>query len=181
MIITMLAVISKDGYITHNDDSDYAKWTSKSDQVFYLQSLRRFGLQFMGRKTYQSVKNRLRFDGQRLRVVFTSHPDRYVAVPHELDFITQTPRQAIDSYSNLGYNTAALVGGSDLYSQFLRAGLIDELLLTIEPIELGTGLPLFDTALPNALSHFELVSERPLGDSSSNGQTVVRHYRKKSS
>jgi dihydrofolate reductase len=40
------------------------------------------------------------------------------------------------------------VGGGNVASQFADAGLLDELLVTVVPVVLGTGKPLFDRRLP---------------------------------
>lgn len=36
-----------------------------------------------------------------------------------------------------------LVGGGDLFRSFLKEGLVDEIILTVAPTILGTGIPLF--------------------------------------
>jgi dihydrofolate reductase len=41
-----------------------------------------------------------------------------------------------------------IVGGGNVASQFADAGLIDEVLVTVVPVVLGEGKPLFDRALP---------------------------------
>ena len=41
-----------------------------------------------------------------------------------------------------------IVGGGNVASQFADAGLLDELLLTVVPVVLGSGKPLFDGRLP---------------------------------
>ena len=41
-----------------------------------------------------------------------------------------------------------IVGGGNVASQFADAGLLDELLLTVVPVVLGAGKPLFDRRLP---------------------------------
>jgi dihydrofolate reductase len=41
-----------------------------------------------------------------------------------------------------------VVGGGNVASQFADAGLLDELLVTVVPVVLGTGKPLFDRRLP---------------------------------
>jgi len=41
-----------------------------------------------------------------------------------------------------------VVGGGDVASQFADAGLLDELLVTVVPVVLGEGKPLFDRRLP---------------------------------
>lgn len=41
-----------------------------------------------------------------------------------------------------------IVGGGNVASQFADAGLLDELLVTVVPVVLGAGKPLFDRRLP---------------------------------
>ena len=41
-----------------------------------------------------------------------------------------------------------IVGGGNVASQFAHAGLLDEVLLTVVPVVLGEGKPLFDRPLP---------------------------------
>ena len=41
-----------------------------------------------------------------------------------------------------------VVGGGDVASQYAAAGLLDEVLLTVVPVVLGSGKPLFDERLP---------------------------------
>jgi dihydrofolate reductase len=41
-----------------------------------------------------------------------------------------------------------VVGGGNVASQFADAGLLDELHLTVVPVVLGAGKPLFDRPLP---------------------------------
>ena len=44
-----------------------------------------------------------------------------------------------------------VVGGGDLLSQFVDAGLVHELRLTVVPVVLGAGIPLFPRAVRGAL------------------------------
>lgn len=44
-----------------------------------------------------------------------------------------------------------VIGGGDVASQFAAAGLIDDLLLTVVPVILGEGKPLFGDRLPETL------------------------------
>jgi dihydrofolate reductase len=41
-----------------------------------------------------------------------------------------------------------VVGGGNVASQFAAAGLLDEILVTVVPVVLGSGKPLFDNRLP---------------------------------
>ena len=168
-------VISKDGYLTNGNDPDATKWASHEDQVFYLNSLKDFKLQLMGSGTYEAVKNNIKLDKNRLRVVFTKDPGHYKNVPEKLIFTDQSPQQVIVDYEKLGFKKAALVGGSLLYSSFLELSLIHDIYLDIEPLIFGSGKPLFINASVKDLTTkygYTLEYEKPLNDRG----TLQRHY-----
>jgi dihydrofolate reductase len=52
-----------------------------------------------------------------------------------------------------------IVGGGDVASQFAEAGLLDEVSLTVVPVVLGSGKPLFSRALPGGA--MQLVEAHP--------------------
>jgi dihydrofolate reductase len=52
-----------------------------------------------------------------------------------------------------------VVGGGNVASQFADAGLLDELIVTVVPVVLGTGKPLFDRNLPGGA--MQLAGARP--------------------
>lgn len=145
---------------------------SKEDQNFYLSKLREFKLQFMGSSTYDSVKNRLRPAPNKLHVVFTTHPERYLNEDNGVVFTNLSPVAAIERYSALGYSTAALVGGAQLYLAFLKAELINEFFITIEPVEFSSGTLLFGTASLDALKNYTVLSEAILN---SQGTKLIRY------
>jgi dihydrofolate reductase len=61
-----------------------------------------------------------------------------------------------------------VVGGGNVASQFADAGLLDELHLTVVPVVLGQGKPLFDRGLPRPL---QLTGTRTFA----NGMTELRY------
>jgi dihydrofolate reductase len=60
--------------------------------------------------------------------------------------------QVADLYDEMvaaaGERTLWVVGGGNVASQFAEAGLLDEVLVTVVPVVLGEGKPLFDRRLP---------------------------------
>lgn len=65
---------------------------------------------------------------------------------------------------SLGINTLLLEGGPDLASAFLKADLIDDLLMFVAPKIMGTGRPTLWTKLEGLLDVQELTSEQLGGD-----------------
>jgi riboflavin biosynthesis pyrimidine reductase/predicted DsbA family dithiol-disulfide isomerase len=82
----------------------------------------------------------------------------------------------LERLRGLGIQRLLVTGGSDLNGQLLRAGLVDELFLTVAPkIKLGDDVPTYagGEALPrHALLNFHLVEHHAVGDE------VFLRYRK---
>jgi dihydrofolate reductase len=70
--------------------------------------------------------------------------------------------------ASAGEKNLWIVGGGPVASQFADAGLLDEVLLTVVPVVLGAGKPLFDRGLPKPL---QLTGTRPFG----NGMVELRY------
>ena len=134
-------VASLNGRITKGKNSDIYRWTSVADQKFFFDLIHKSALIVMGRSTYEAVRSRLKLSSERLRVVLTREPKRYAkfAKPGILEFSSENPKQLIKSLAKRGYKELLLVGGGEVNAAFLEAGLVDEILLTIEPVIFGTG------------------------------------------
>jgi dihydrofolate reductase len=67
--------------------------------------------------------------------------------------IVQTPIADLHAEMSEAAGGANLwvVGGGNVASQFAAAGLLDELLLTVVPVVIGTGKPLFDERLGDSM------------------------------
>jgi dihydrofolate reductase len=72
-----------------------------------------------------------------------------------------------------GYHRVWLVGGGKIISLFMQRGLVDEFIITVIPVILGVGIPLFASVPETVL---ELIQAKAL----SSGMTEL-HYRRKSS
>jgi dihydrofolate reductase len=73
--------------------------------------------------------------------------------PHEtvvkgdttFEFVTEGIEAALDRARAIaGERDVVVMGGADLLRQYLNAGAVDELTLTVAPVLLGEGKPLFD-------------------------------------
>jgi dihydrofolate reductase len=72
--------------------------------------------------------------------------------PGEEDNVRIVDAKVPDLYDEMiaaaGERTLWIVGGGNVASQFADEGLLDEVLVTVVPVVLGGGKPLFDTRLP---------------------------------
>ena len=57
-----------------------------------------------------------------------------------------------------------ILGGAGVANSFIRAGMVDEYFLLVNPIVFGGGTPLFERGLPRA--HLKLIETRRLDSGS---------------
>ncbi len=143
MNIEAIAVTSSDGFIAdiHGDTS---RLHSQEDSKLFEEVKSKFPLLVMGRKTYESVKGVLKLSPDLLRVVLTHCPQDYASetVPNVLTFSSAEPHELKTRMEHQGFTSMLVVGGSQVYSEFIRAGLLNRFHITTEPVTLGNGIPL---------------------------------------
>ncbi|MCH6255327.1 dihydrofolate reductase family protein [Puniceicoccaceae bacterium K14] len=119
---------------------------SKEDFQFFVHALKEFDCMIMGRLTYNLNKSAIQKGIQlkRLRKIVTHDPDKWTheTVTNCIEFSNATPQDLINELENRGFERCALLGGTQIYSEYLSANLIDELWLTLEPRLFGSGKPL---------------------------------------
>lgn len=140
MKIVLIMVSTVDGIITKRADAD-VDWSSKEDKKLFVQETKRIGTIIMGRTTYDVVGRHL---PKRLNIVLTSDPRKYQdrQIPGELEFMSGSPHDVLAELEKRGITQAALIGGPRTNAAFLKAGLVNEILLSIEPKMFGTGMNL---------------------------------------
>lgn len=100
----------------------------------------------MGRSTYEVGLGFpvWPYEGKRL-IVMTSGPGRESV--HGEEFTSETPEQLAARLGAEGVRRVYVDGGATIRS-FLAAGLIDDLVVSIIPVVLGRGIPLFGLGIP---------------------------------
>ncbi len=98
----------------------------------------------MGRETYELVTKlypNYNFDNVTAskKIVVTTNRD-FKAQSNGYE-IAHSPEEALALLENVEVETALLIGGGKLNSEFLTRNLVDEIWLTINPIILGQGRP----------------------------------------
>ncbi len=115
-----------------NEDMGYNAFMSKIDAII------------MGRATFETVCG-FEIDWPYQKKVFVLSnsisvlPEKY---SYKAEIISGDLRKVINSIHNQGYNTLYVDGGKTIQS-FLNEDLIDEMTITIIPVILGGGVPLF--------------------------------------
>ncbi len=145
----MVMVSTLNGKITRENDSDIYTWTSKEDQKFFFTLLKKNTVMIMGSNTYEAAKKRIRLTKKRLRIVLTKYPKKYShdAVYRQLEFSSESPQEIVKRLKKNGYKKLLILGGGKVNSSFLKAGLADELYVTMEPIIFGKGKNIFEEGI----------------------------------
>jgi len=140
---------SLDGFIARDDGSiDWLEQANASvppgEDCGYKQFMSSVDTLVMGRNTFDLV---LTFDawpyGKTPVVVMTHRPVALPSdVPPTVSFSSATPEALVEELGAKGARHLYVDGGRTIQS-FLAAGLIDELTITVIPVLLGSGRPLF--------------------------------------
>ncbi len=163
MKIIMMMAMTTDGKIAKNSDH-FPNWTSREDKKMFAELSKKAGVVIMGDKTFFTFPAPLK---DRLNVVFTLKKD---PKPIEgVKWVSGEPELVLKELEQLGYKDAILGGGSYMNSLFLEKGLIDEILVTVEPKIFGDGLGLFKGDFDVDL---ELLEVKKI-----NGNSVVLRYK----
>ena len=140
---------SLDGFISRTDGS--IDWLNKvngavpeGEDCGYAAFMSSVDVLVMGRNTFEQVLtfDHWPYEGRRV-VVLTSRP---LTVPTSLASTvvvsTESPRSLVKRLSSEGAKHLYVDGGRTIQG-FLAAGLIDHLTITVIPVLLGSGRPLF--------------------------------------
>jgi dihydrofolate reductase len=164
----MFAAMSVNGVIARDNHSE--DFLSQGTWAIFFDLIKTQQALICGRKTYEIFSNQ--------EVVTSMKGMTLVVVTSQLSLTladgwlgAASPRAALDLLAERGVERAQIAGGSLLYSEFARAGLIDEIVLAIEPAYVGKGIPLLSPA------EFDLPLDL-VGVDTSQAPPVIRlHYR----
>ena len=133
----IIAALTADGYIAKNE-SHAAFLTSKEDKKRFVELTKRAGVIVMGNNTWKTLGKPLR---DRVNIVY-SHQNVEGAETTQL-----SPQELLKELEERNFKEVAVCGGSQIYTMFMKAGVIDTLYLTIEPVIFGQGIKLFNEEL----------------------------------
>jgi dihydrofolate reductase len=145
----IIAATTADGFIAKDEGHSPMAWTSKDDKKRFVELTKRAGVVVMGAKTFQTLPRPLK---ERINIVYS----RSSSKKFEGAEVTQeSPEALLRQLEARGFTEVAICGGSQIYTAFLKARVVERLYLTIEPVLFGQGMPLFNEALEYRL---ELIS-----------------------
>lgn len=139
--ISLVLVSSINGKLTNAGQPSYL-WASAEDQVWFEKFKQQHQVIVMGSQTYESARSVIRLSPDVLRVVLTRNSEKYAkeVVEGQLECSSLSPTALVAELKRRGFARVALVGGVQIAAEFLRAGLVDELFLTLEPVFFAQGL-----------------------------------------
>lgn len=137
----LIAAQTVDGFIAQDPTQVSTAWTSGSDKKWFSERTKEARVVVMGSTTFKTINRPL---PGRLTVIYTRHPEEFANFSADEVMTTDlAPAELLAELEAKGFTEVAICGGSSIYSQFLAAGVIDTLYLTIEPIIFGQGVALF--------------------------------------
>jgi dihydrofolate reductase len=153
------AACSLDGFIAGpHDEVDWLQW---SDDVAAISKsvFSRVDTVLMGRKTYHAAVA----NGMRAYPGVTNYVFSRTLAPEAVPEVTVVAEDAVAFVRKLKEQPGAdicLVGGGELARSLMNANLVDELGVNIQPVLLGSGIPLLPST--NDRHSLKLIESRPI-------------------
>lgn len=163
---------SLDGYIADKEETlDWLLSTERDGDAGYQDFLETVDTILLGRRTYDWVmdheKGQFPYSDQK-SYVFTSRPE---TGSEHLEFISEDPGSFVKKLKQQPGGTIWPVGGSLLLEGLLREDLVDEFIISIAPVTLGEGIPLFQQAQRRLNFTLESIQQY--------GQFAQLHYKRR--
>lgn len=161
MTVTLFIATSLDGYIAGPDDD--LSWLFTDEDYGFSDFYAHVDTLIMGRGTYDVVGT------------FGEWPykgKRAIIVSRKGDVEIKTPMTTVESgdmveflerLENEGAKNVWLVGGGELVRSFLKQHLIDRITVSMHPVLLGTGIPLFPGGFPRTMLQLDTVEPYETG------------------
>lgn len=157
MKIILFMAMSLNGIIASKSGSE--DFLSDVNWEFFGELAKKHGCFIVGRKTYEAVQKWSDYNfndiDAKLKIVISSDKDLKLS---PLFLLANSPKDAIEKAEVLNFKTAILAGGSTINSAFMSENLVDEVIVNIEPVILGSGIPIFgEGEFEKRLSLIEIV------------------------
>jgi len=154
--------VSIDGFIAlENNDAPWSREDLNNFQAFVKEKKNLI----IGRRTYDLMKSggELKVFEEELTVVVTSGSIDY---QDDHTIAVHSPEEALTELQKRGLEEAVVCGGGELNASFMKRGLIDEMIINIEPMVFGKGKKLFGDKGLDSIKSLEFIEAKELGGGS---------------
>lgn len=140
MKITLFMAISINGFIAEENGSE--DFLSEINWKVFCKLVNKFSFLVWGRKTYENVKSWGPKYLKSLKIKKIILSKNFNSTDKDI-IILSSPEEAISYAKKSGAKEIIVSGGASVNSAFMEKGLIDKIIINIEPALLGKGIPLF--------------------------------------
>jgi dihydrofolate reductase len=157
----IIAALSADGFIAKDQSEPSTRWTSKEDTGHFIDRTKKAGVVILGSKTFETFGAR---PLKERRTIVYSRNKKYKSV----ETTDEPPKELLKRLEKEGVSEVAIAGGSSIYTMFAENQAVDKLILTVEGVVFGSGIPLFNKKLDIKI---RLIDHKKIGPN-----TVVLEY-----
>ncbi|MGF6928831.1 dihydrofolate reductase [Chitinophaga sp. W2I13] len=167
MKIVIYLAASANGMISNK--RNVPDWLSPEYGEGFMAICQRTQAVIMGKTTYNILAPNYLPIKEGSLVVLT-HDTSATPAQSNVLFTSDGPEKIVAQLAAKGHTEAVIIGGTQTVSAFMKAGLVNEIILVVEPVLFGSGLPLVSgLEFENRL---ELLDVKKL-----NNNTVQVHYK----
>ncbi len=145
MNVTLWMAMSLNGIVARENQSE--DFLSSNDWELFLELMRSSDALIWGRVTHELFEPLVRPEFQELPIIVVTRKNDFVTQPGSMR--AATPEDAVGAATRLNADHVLLAGGSQLNAGFARSGLIDEVIVAIEPVIVSRGIPLLSGDAPD--------------------------------
>jgi len=142
--VVLFIASSLDGYIAGTDGD--ISWLFSDQDYGYKELLGRTDTIVMGRKTYDQLLGMGDYPYRGMECYVFSRSA--MGGDENAEFVNGPVDELVQGLLTKDGKDIWLVGGSELVYHFMMADLVDEFVISVHPIVLGQGIPLFKAGTP---------------------------------
>lgn len=168
MRISIYIAISANGFISNS--RNVPDWLSPEYSQGFVSICQKLKAVIMGKTTYNLLApDYLPLQKEGITVVLTKD-EQAKSANSTVVFTKNKAPEIAEMLAKKGYTKAVIIGGAMTMSEFINARLVDDIYLVMEPVLLGSGLPL--------LKNMELESRLNLLEVTKiNENSIQLHYK----
>lgn len=170
--VVLYIAASLDGYIAREDGSvDWLDPTDKQADENYRNFLERIDTIIMGNRTYEQTKELAPDFPYKEQQCYVFSRKRAEERERFVEFVNPDIPIFLKELRSQAGKDIWLMGGAEILDAFLQERAVDELIITVIPLLLGSGIPLFRNGQPEQQLRLLKVEEL--------GEMVHFHYQLK--